>query len=200
MPVRKTLCAAILLPVLFAACGVRPANTPCPAPTRVKILVTNDVHGYAVAQPDQGRIGYALLKGYADALRRRGWTVYLVDAGDTFSGSAYANLDSGQSIARVVGKMGYAVLAPGNHAFDYNALKNDFLYYPDTLLATVKRESPAPTRVTSLNLSWQGGTVPEVERGPVVLHDANGSVAVPVCAVRAGEADADGAGRGDRGL
>ncbi len=204
---RFALPLLVALPLLFASCATRDIACPMPAPlasalpvARVKILVTNDVHGYAVPQPDQGRIGYALLKGYADSLRRQGWTVYLVDAGDTFSGSAYANLDSGRSIARVVGKMGYSVLAPGNHAFDFNALENDFLYYPDTLLATVKRESPTPTRVTALNLSWQGGPVPEVERGPVVLHDANGlrivaaGVLTPYTAIRSDSADMVGYG------
>lgn len=140
-----------------------------PAYGKVKIFVTNDVHGYVFEEENRGRIGYAKLRGAMDAARDEGYTVVLMDAGDAFSGNAVAQFDSGKSVAELMGAMGYRVLAPGNHAFDYNASEDDPLYYSNVLLPKLRAASGGEVAVTALNLSYQGGPVPGVEQGPVVV-------------------------------
>ena len=154
---------------------VPPAPAIAPAPSSaVKIFVTNDVHGYVVEDPKKGRIGYALLKGYIEDCERQGYSTFLLDAGDAFSGSAYAQFDSGRSVAALMGKMGYRVMEPGNHAFDYNLPEKDPLYYSNTLIKTVADNNVNPLNVVSVNLSRYGEPVPSVGREPVVLHDGTG--------------------------
>lgn len=145
------------------------------AAAQVKLIITNDVHGHVAADPGAGRIGYALLKSYADAARKSGWTVYLLDSGDVFSGNAYAQADHGRSIAQLLAMLGYRVLAPGNHAFDHNEVEKDPLYYSNVLLKTVKDASAGPLTAVSMNLSRHGLPLPEMQREPVIIHDETAS-------------------------
>lgn len=140
----------------------------------VKIFVTNDVHGHVFEDAGQGRIGYALLKGMIDSAREEGYDTLLMDAGDAFSGSAVAQFDSGRSVAELMGRMGYRVLAPGNHAFDYNTSENDALYYTKTLIGVVSENSSNPLSVLCLNLALDGGPVPGIASDPLVLIDEDG--------------------------
>lgn len=170
--------AWVFLPVaLFTLVSVVAAE---PGTKGVKVLVTNDVHGYVFEDKSAERIGYALLRGYADALEREGYVVYLMDAGDAFSGSATAQFDSGRSIAETMGRMGYRVLTPGNHAFDFNASENDSLYYPNVLLKRVADSAEGPVDAVCLNLSYEGRPLPAIRDTPLVLHDADG-VRITVC-------------------
>lgn len=143
----------------------------------VKLFITGDVHGYVENDPKRGRIGYPLLQGRINECVNQGYTTYLLDAGDAFTGNSVAHFDSGRSIAALMGKIGYHVLAPGNHAFDYNQSEKDPLYYSNTLLRLVRENEPAghpPLAVTSLNLTRDGAPLPGVTAGPVVLHEADG--------------------------
>jgi 2',3'-cyclic-nucleotide 2'-phosphodiesterase (5'-nucleotidase family) len=139
--------------------------------SQIKIFVTNDVHGQVMTEPDKGRIGYALLKAHMDEAVKSGFQVYLLDAGDAFSGSAYAQADHGRSIAALMGIMGYRALTPGNHAFDYNEIENNPLYYSQILLKTLKDHSSGQVSATAQNLSLNGQEFPGLQRGPVVIHD-----------------------------
>lgn len=135
----------------------------------VKIIVTNDVHGYIFQDGKNGRIGYAVLRGYVDSLRNRGFAVYLMDAGDAFSGNAVAQFDAGRSVAEAMGKVGYRVLAPGNHAFDYNRSEDDPLYYSRVLLQTLAANSAGEMDAVCLNMSYRGQPVPGVSAQPLPL-------------------------------
>lgn len=121
----------------------------------VKLLITHDVHGYVDSLSE--KIGYANLKGYADALTEKGDRVFLLDAGDTFSGNVYAQFDHGRFVAQLVGMMGYTVLVPGNHAFDYNLDEKDPFYYSSTLLKTVRAYSPISVHAIAANLQLRTG-------------------------------------------
>lgn len=145
-----------------------------PAYEKVKVFVTNDVHGYVFEEENRGRIGYAKLRGRMDAARDEGYSVVLMDAGDAFSGNAMAQFDSGASVAELMGAMGYRVLAPGNHAFDYNASENNPLYYSNVLLSKLRAASEGAVSATALNLSYKGGPVPGMEQGPVVVLEEDG--------------------------
>ena len=115
----------------------------------------------------------ALLKGYADALRRDGWEIILMDAGDAISGSAVAQFDSGKSVAKVMGAMGYRMVAPGNHEFDYNLSGQDTGYYTTVILPLIAAHSPATVSAVCLNLTYRGGSIPGIHTEPVLAHDGH---------------------------
>ena len=137
----------------------------------LKIFITNDVHGYMAEDPARGRIGYARLKALTDAETEAGHTVFLMDSGDAFSGSAYAQADHGRSIAELMGMMGYRVLTPGNHAFDYNEVEDNPLHYSEVLLETVRVHSKEKLDAVAENLSRNGQNLPGISRAPVIVYD-----------------------------
>ena len=147
----------------------------CPVQADLKIFVTNDVHGQVAEDRTKGRIGYARLKALADAEAEAGHTVFLMDSGDAFSGSAYAQADHGRTIAELMGLMGYRVLTPGNHAFDYNEVENNPLYYSNVLLKTVRAHNKGSLDAVAENLSYNGRELPGVSRVPVVVYDETAS-------------------------
>jgi|GEM_PF-1680059 5''-nucleotidase/2'',3''-cyclic phosphodiesterase and related esterases len=178
------LCASILLCGCFTAVAV--AQEPGKTGRGYKLVVTNDVHGYAVEDAGHRRIGYARLMGYVNSLRADGWEVFLLDAGDVFSGSVYAQFDDGRSIAELLSRMGYSVMNPGNHAFDFNLPENDSLYYSNVLLEMARRGNPSFRAVTCVNLSRNGIELPNVQNSPVVLVDDSENADQPVRIVIAG--------------
>ena len=136
----------------------------------VKIFVTNDVHGYVADNPEKKNIGYARLKAVADGARAEGHTVFVLDAGDAFSGSAFALIDQGRSVAKLMGQVGYRVLTPGNHAFDYT-LSEGPLYYGNELLRLVRENSPGKVDAVAENLTYKGADPPGMVTKPVVIYD-----------------------------
>ena len=142
-----------------------------PALADLKIFITTDVHGQVAEELAKGRIGYARLKALADAAAEAGNTVFLMDSGDAFSGSAYAQADHGRFIAELMGLMGYRVLTPGNHAFDYNDIEDNPLYYSEVLLKTVRANKNGTLEVVAENLSFNGRELPGVSRAPVIVYD-----------------------------
>lgn len=98
--------------------------------TTLKMYYTNDVHGYADAEySDSGEltnIGYAKVKGYVDSQQADG--KMLLDVGDSIQGTAFASLDEGESVAKVLDTMGYAATVPGNHEFDYGLTQLQNIY------------------------------------------------------------------------
>jgi len=96
-------------------------TTAAPAGGDIVILHTNDVHGnYAK------NVGYAGLAACKAEMAKTGY-VTLVDAGDFSQGAAMAILSKGEYLVDIMNKVGYDVVVPGNHEFDYGmaqALKN----------------------------------------------------------------------------
>lgn len=81
----------------------------------IVVLYTNDVH---CAVDDN--IGYAGLAAYkADMLKTTDY-VTLVDDGDSLQGGVLGTLSKGSYIVDIMNKVGYDVLVPGNHEFDYS--------------------------------------------------------------------------------
>lgn len=82
----------------------------------IQIVHTNDIHGYYTAS--QGRaIGFAALKSLIDD---QGADLVL-DVGDTFHGQAFATVERGMSIAKLMKAVGYDAMTPGNHDWSYGA-------------------------------------------------------------------------------
>lgn len=141
---------------------------------KIKILVTNDVHGRIFENEGQKQIGYALLQGRINAARNEGFEVFLFDAGDSVSGNAITQFDSGISVAETMGRMGYRVVAPGNHEFDFNTAQGSPLYYSNVLLGQMREHAQDEIDAVCLNLTYKGSGVPGITREPVVLIDEPG--------------------------
>lgn len=90
----------------------------------ITLLHTNDVHGHVAAEYGKDKkltnIGYARVKTYADSIKNS----VLLDAGDTTHGTAIAGIENGKGVIDLMKAMGYKVMVPGNHDFNYgyNAL------------------------------------------------------------------------------
>ena len=128
MKLRKlTVFLLVLLLALSFACKAKteepavaevtatPELTPEPALDKdLAILYTNDVH-CAV----DGTIGYAGVAALKRQLIDEGCYVALVDAGDAVQGDAIGTLSKGSYIIDIMNEVGYDVMTPGNHEFDY---------------------------------------------------------------------------------
>lgn len=76
----------------------------------IVVLYTNDIHTYIDKDVTYSRIG-ALKNSYENVL--------LVDAGDHIQGTAYGDLDNGETIIELMNAAGYDLATLGNHEFDY---------------------------------------------------------------------------------
>lgn len=111
---RKLLSLLMALLMLLTAIPALADETPAPEPVVITIFHTNDVHGrYNSADG----MGYAMMASYVNAARKDG-NVLVMDAGDTLHGTVFANAVKGESIVEVMNAVGYDVMTPGNH--DYN--------------------------------------------------------------------------------
>ncbi|AGB41077.1 5'-nucleotidase/2',3'-cyclic phosphodiesterase-like hydrolase [Halobacteroides halobius DSM 5150] len=82
------------------------------------IFHTNDTHAH-VEEGKYAGMGFAKIATIVKQARKEVTNVLLLDAGDTFHGTSFANLNEGKSIAKIYNKLGYDVLVPGNHDFNY---------------------------------------------------------------------------------
>jgi 2',3'-cyclic-nucleotide 2'-phosphodiesterase (5'-nucleotidase family) len=64
-------------------------------------------------------IGYAGVAALKKQLLDDGCYVALVDAGDAVQGDAIGTLSKGSYIIDIMNEVGYDVMTPGNHEFDY---------------------------------------------------------------------------------
>lgn len=80
----------------------------------IYILYTSDVH----CGIDQG-FGYAGLKQVRDTLEENGYETILVDDGDSVQGEVIGTITKGDAIIDLMNEVGYDVVIPGNHDFDY---------------------------------------------------------------------------------
>ena len=78
------------------------------------ILFTSDVH----CGVDTG-FGYAGLDQIRDELEASGYRVVLVDDGDFVQGAPIGAVTQGSAIIDIMNEVGYDVVVPGNHEFDY---------------------------------------------------------------------------------
>ena len=80
----------------------------------IVILYTNDVH---CAVDDN--IGYAGLAAYRTDMLKTTDYVSLVDVGDALQGGVLGTLSKGEYPVNIMNKIGFNVIVPGNHEFDY---------------------------------------------------------------------------------
>jgi 5'-nucleotidase len=97
-----------------------------PAPIKLTIVGTNDVHGWVLGQKEKfpkGDIkfgGVAAFSSYLKILREQNPDgVILVDAGDLFQGTLISNLTEGAVVIDAFNRLKYDAATIGNHEFDY---------------------------------------------------------------------------------
>lgn len=73
-----------------------------------------------------------------------------MDSSDTFSGNEYTKVDYGKSIAKLMGRMNYKYIIPGNRDFDFNSAMGKADYYADLveLLRSTKKTTIILTKVS----------------------------------------------------
>jgi 2',3'-cyclic-nucleotide 2'-phosphodiesterase (5'-nucleotidase family) len=97
----------------------------CGKNEEIKILYTNDIHGYIANQTvDENKNEVPLLRlnnlaGYRQKLIDDNYNVLLFDAGDEVQGSVYGAIDKGNEMIEIMNKVGYDLAVPGNHDFDF---------------------------------------------------------------------------------
>ena len=107
-----------LVGVLFlAGCVSSPAEKPLPAEVKITIVHTNDIHARALE--NRAELGYARIGAVVKKVRSENPNTLVIDAGDTFHGLPFANLERGSSIAKLLNAVGYDYMTVGNHDFNY---------------------------------------------------------------------------------
>jgi len=181
------LCICILLSTV---CFVSAAETG----KDIIVLYTNDVHCGV-----SDNIGYAGLSAYRNMLEEEGHTVILVDAGDAIQGAPIGTLSKGAYLTDIQNQMGYDVLVPGNHEFDYGM--DQFLKLAETsgdyvccnfLDADGQSVFPPYRLITAgdTTIAFLGITTPETlsSSTPVYFQDADGNYIYSFCEDDSGQA------------
>lgn len=109
---RRTAFAALALAVALSVPTLAFAAEDA---TIIDIFHVNDVH----ARVDN----YPAIGGFVDAAKAQNKNTLLLDAGDTLHGQTIATLEEGESIVHILNAVGFDVMTPGNHDFNYGAQK-----------------------------------------------------------------------------
>ena len=87
------------------------------ASTEITIFHTNDMHGRF--EPGNNVIGIDTIATILEDTEN----AFLVDAGDTFHGMPFVNLNQGQNGLELMNLAGYGLFTPGNHDFNYGVTR-----------------------------------------------------------------------------
>ncbi|MBQ6969325.1 MAG: metallophosphoesterase, partial [Synergistaceae bacterium] len=101
----------LLLLLVLTLCTTSSAALP---DRDIVILYTNDVH----CGVDEN-LGYAAFSFCAEEARKSTPYVTLVDAGDFAQGETIGSISQGRYIIQIMNQVGYDIVVPGNHEFDY---------------------------------------------------------------------------------
>ncbi len=86
---------------------------------QITIVHVNDVHGRVELDDYEGAIGFGRLKTKVEELRKENPNLLLVNAGDTLHGTTLVNVTQGETMVDLMGEVGFDVMVPGNHDFNY---------------------------------------------------------------------------------
>lgn len=76
-------------------------------------------------------MGFAKIAGLIESYKSKNANTLVLDGGDAIHGTTFATLVNGESVVEVMNKMGYDVMVPGNHEFNYGS--NQLLELADKL-------------------------------------------------------------------
>lgn len=113
------LAGALLLGLMSSAAA---EETAAPAGKHITILHTNDMHARAY-ESTNGEMGFAKIAGIFDSYKSKNPNTLIVDGGDAVHGTTFATLVGGESVVEAMNAMGYDVMVPGNHEFNYGYKK-----------------------------------------------------------------------------
>lgn len=105
---------AIVIVLLFSYAYVGNDDGDDSLSGEVYIIHTNDTHGYY-----DENLGFTRVAALRGDLESRGATVFMLDTGDAFQGTGYTMLTHGGSSVDILNAVGYDLMVPGNHEFDY---------------------------------------------------------------------------------
>lgn len=108
---------ALVAALFMAGCVSSPAGKPLPAETKITIVHTNDIHARALE--NKAELGYTRIGAIVKKIRAENPNTLVIDAGDTFHGLPFANLERGAGIAKILNQVGYDYMTVGNHDFNY---------------------------------------------------------------------------------
>lgn len=104
---------------------------PAQAESCLRIVSWNDLHGQLEAEDawiDTGRVpagGVVALADHVDAIRKRGEPVFVLDAGDQFTGPMESTLAEGAPVIAAYDVLGLDAATIGNHEFDFGPVGYD---------------------------------------------------------------------------
>jgi 2',3'-cyclic-nucleotide 2'-phosphodiesterase / 3'-nucleotidase / 5'-nucleotidase len=143
------------------------ASRVSPLVRRLRIIATNDFHGFLEARPDSSGVtlgGAAHLATAIGRLREAcaapACVSILLDGGDMFQGTPASNFSYGRSVVAFYNMLGYAAAAFGNHELDWG---------PDTLRARM-REAHFPILAANLRRT-DGGDLAWVPDDTLLVRD-----------------------------
>lgn len=111
----KRIISILMLAATIASLAASQAKKTVKLPEQdIVILYTNDVHCGI-----EDNIGYAGLSLYKQEMSEQTPYVSLVDAGDAIQGATIGMISKGGCIISLMNELGYDVVIPGNHEFDY---------------------------------------------------------------------------------
>jgi 5'-nucleotidase len=130
-------------------------------PSQIVILHTNDTHSHleSYMEPDVGDVGGVVRRNtFIQKTREQYPNTIVVDAGDFSQGTPYFNLFKGFPEIEIMNKLGYDVVALGNHEFD-NGPK---------ILA--KRLKQANFKVVCANYQFKNKTLSKLVKPYTIIH------------------------------
>ena len=86
--------------------------------TIITIIHTNDTHA-RVSEGAYDGMGFPRIASIIKEAKTQNPNVLVIDAGDAFHGTTFATLVEGESIVKLMNDIGYDVMVPGNHDFNY---------------------------------------------------------------------------------
>lgn len=160
----KRVLSIILSFALMLGIMIVPGNMAFAEETAAKTLTivhVNDVHGRLKLDERGGEIGYGRLKTKVDELKALDPNLLLLNGGDTFHGAVDVNLTEGQVMVDMMNKVGFDVMIPGNHDFNYGYKRllelKDMAKFP-IIAANIKKEADGKS-------DFEAYTIKELENG-----------------------------------
>ena len=123
--------SALFVVLAFVSCSKDDAydiEIPILPDQDIVVLYENDVHCATE--------GYAKFAGLRSEYQAQTPYVTMVSAGDFAQGGIIGTLTNGEGVTRIMNKVGYDIVTPGNHEFDYG-IKQMYHLLNDCLDATV---------------------------------------------------------------
>lgn len=123
---------------MFAVLGPAPVSA-----GDLIVLHTNDIHGRIEINEEDGQMGLPYIASVIEDYRGRYENVLVLDAGDTIHGRPITNVLRGETAVSIMGEIGYDVMSPGNHDFNFGytrllELREEM--FPDYISANVFKD------------------------------------------------------------